>query len=90
MEKQFRKKPLVRSKKERKLAANLIFMALPTRLSPERNMVHVPSWNDWDDTLPYHFFGAAKPLLTDSGCLLLLYPDLMEDSEAVLEAIKKV
>jgi hypothetical protein len=53
-------------------------------------MVHVPSWNKWDETLPYHIFGAAKPLLTDSGCLALLYPDLMEHVEAVLEAVISV
>jgi hypothetical protein len=87
-EKQFRMKPLVRNKEERKLAADLNFMALPTGLRPQCNMVHVPSWNNWDDTLLYHFFGAAKPLLTDSGCLVLLYPDLMEHVEAVFEAVK--
>jgi hypothetical protein len=89
-EKQFRTKPLIRNKKERNLTADLIFMALLTGLRPQRKMVHVPSWNKCDETLPYHFFGAAKPLLTDSGCLVLLYLDLMEHVEAVLEAVKNV
>jgi hypothetical protein len=63
-EKQLRTKPLFRNNKERNLAADLIFMALPTGLRPEPKMVNVPSWNEWDETLPYHFFVAAKPLLT--------------------------
>jgi hypothetical protein len=58
-EKQLLTKPLFRNK-ERNLAADLIFMALPTGLRPQPKMVDVPSWNGWDETLPYHFFGAAN------------------------------
>jgi hypothetical protein len=88
LESQFRRKPLIRNHKERNLGADLIFMALPTGLKPERTMRGVPSWNHWDDTLPYHFFAAAKPLLTDTGCLALLYPDSLEYIQAVLEGLK--
>jgi hypothetical protein len=77
-------------KKDRGYGAHLIFYALPTDLSPTIGSHEVPGWNRWDPALPLLFFQSAKTILTNHGCLALLYTDSFEYVGDVAESLREV
>lgn len=89
-ERNLRTRPLLRSKKERPFGADLIFMALPTNCRPSENVAKVPSWNKWNDTVPFNFFKAAAAILTDNDFLALFYSIDLKHAACVLDGLKEV
>jgi hypothetical protein len=80
---------VVGSKTEWPLGAHLMFYALPTGFRPHETSKKVPSWNQWEMTLPFHFFKAASALLSNSGLLALVYPDGTFTVASVNESMKQ-
>jgi hypothetical protein len=58
-------------------------------LRPSNSSLKVPTWNQWDMTLAFHFFKSAAALLTDNGLLALVYPDDTPTMAVVHEAMKQ-
>jgi hypothetical protein len=84
------KSELKHGKKDRGYSAHLFFYALPTNLSPMVDSCEVPGWNKWDPALPLLFFQSAKRILTNRGCLALLYADNFEYVGDVAKSLREV
>jgi hypothetical protein len=71
--KKFYNKELLRGGKECSLGVDLIFMALPTGYQPDALSDEAPLWTKYNHLFSMLFFKAAEEILTDTGCLALLY-----------------